>query len=122
MFEVDHYLPQDQYNTRRPDVSFIRNDRLQALQVDKAVPLMPDLAVEVKSPSKYYTRHEGLREKAQYYLDQGSHLVWLVDPEKQLNEVYRASGETQILTIKDTLEGGEVLPGFALPVREIFPG
>ncbi|MBZ0292093.1 MAG: Uma2 family endonuclease [Anaerolineae bacterium] len=121
MFEVDHYLPQDKYNTRRPDVSFIGNDRLQALQGDRAVPLMPDLAVEVKSPSNYYTGHEGLREKAQYYLDQGSRLVWLVDPEKQQIEVYVPDGETRILTIEDTLEGGEVLPGFVLPVREIFP-
>jgi Uma2 family endonuclease len=119
MFEVDHYLPDDKKNTRRPDVSYISNERLVPLDENDAVPLMPDLAVEVKSPSNYITGLEGLREKARYYLANGSRLVWLVYPDKRIVEVYTADS-ADILTEKDVLDGGDVLPGFKLPVKAIF--
>ncbi len=120
MFEVDHYLPADDYNTRRPDVSFITHERLQALSTHEEVPLMPDLAVEVKSPGNYYTGQAGLREKAQYYLNNGSRLVWLVDPLKQQVEVYAVGQVVTILTLTDSLDGGNVLPGFSLSLQAIF--
>lgn len=76
---------------------------------------MPDLAVEVKSPDDSL---RALRDKARYYLANGCRLVWLVLPDKQIIEVYTA--DKQPLTEADTLTGGEVLPGFALPVRQVF--
>ncbi|MBK8022315.1 MAG: Uma2 family endonuclease [Chloroflexi bacterium] len=118
-FEVDHFLPNDPGNTRRPDVSFITNQRLERLTNEDAVPFMPDLAIEVKSPANYYTGKAGLRGKAQYYLAHGSRLVWLVDPDRYTIEVYAPGQSVRTLSMADTLSGGDVLPGF-LPVRAIF--
>ncbi|MBK8026866.1 MAG: Uma2 family endonuclease [Chloroflexi bacterium] len=112
MFEVDHFLPNDPGNTRRPDVSFITNQRLERLTNEDAVPFMPDLAIEVKSPANYYTGKAGLRGKAQYYLAHGSRLVWLVDPDRYTIEVYAPGQSVRTLSMDDTLSGGDVLPGF----------
>ncbi len=120
MFEVDHYVPEDAYNTRRPDVSFISHERMQNLKLTANVPLMPDLAVEVKSPSNYYTGSEGLRQKAEYYLAHGSRLVWIVDPETETIEVYEPDESPETLRIGDTLTGADVLPGFTVSVAQIF--
>ncbi len=70
--EVDHYLPPDKFNTRRPDVEFISKERLALFDPIQYVPLMPDLAVEVKSPSN---TPEELRQKAAYYLQNGARMV-----------------------------------------------
>lgn len=112
--ELSHRSPGDRRNERRPDVSFVSD--LSRPLTDTAVEFMPDLAVEIQSPSD--TLKE-LREKARYYLANGSKLVWLVIPEKQLVEVYTADEES-ILGIDDTLSGRDVLPGFALLVRAVF--
>ena len=77
---------------------------------------MPDLAVEVKSPDDSLSK---LREKAAYYLANGTLLAWLVYPKKRLVIVLTPDSE-EILTEDDTLDGGDVLPGFTLPVRDIF--
>ncbi|MDX1995055.1 MAG: Uma2 family endonuclease [bacterium] len=120
VFEVDFKSPDDDDNAFRPDVAYISNERLAGVDPKKPAHFLPDLAVEVKSPSNYYTGKEGLREKAAYYLAHGTRLVWLVDPEKQQVEVYMLGQPPVIYTLEDTLEGGDVLPGFTLPVRSIF--
>lgn len=78
---------------------------------------MPDLAVEVQSPSNTL---KGMQEKAAYYLLNGTRMVWLVYTEKQLIEVLTPH-DRQLLTINDSLSGGDVLPGFMLPLKTIFP-
>lgn len=112
--EIRHRLPEDEENVRLPDVSFRKTQ--QAPVKKGSVPQMPDLAVEVKSPTN--TIRE-LREKADYYLANGSQMVWLVYPTKRLVEVY-TTAEELILTEDDVIDGGDVLPEFTLPVREIF--
>jgi len=117
--EVDHYLRSDRYNTRRPDIEFISKERLARIQ-DKSqpVPLMPDLVVEVKSPGNTY---EELRQKAAYYLQSGVRIVWLIYPEKRSIIVYKSDTPLFVtLGINDMLDGGDVLPGFVLPLKEIF--
>jgi Uma2 family endonuclease len=114
--EVSH-RSLDDFNERLPDISF------QKMSIDKivkqgAVKMMPDLAVEVKSPTNTYKQ---LREKADFYLDNGCQLVWLVYPEKKLVEVYRNDADIDILTAEETLLGYDMLPDFELLVREIFP-
>ncbi len=120
MFEVDHFVPEDAYNTRRPDVSFISNERMQGLELSANVPLMPDLAVEVKSPTNYYTGREGLHQKAEYYLAHGSRLVWLIDPETETIEVYQSDTAVEKLGIGDILTGADIHPGFTLTAAQIF--
>jgi Uma2 family endonuclease len=116
--EVDHYLPPDKFNTRRPDVEFISKERLALFDPSGYVPLMPDLAIEVKSPSN---TPEELRQKAAYYLQNGAIMVWLVFPTEQIVMVYTVDNPAGKKFDKDdTLDGGSVLPGFKLPLKDIF--
>ncbi len=55
-----------------------------------------------------------------YYLAHGTKMVWIVYPRQQMVEVLTLT-ERHLLTINDTLTGGEVLPGFSLTISEIFP-
>ncbi|MCU0496045.1 MAG: Uma2 family endonuclease [Anaerolineae bacterium] len=116
LFEVYHRSPDDEYTVVIPDVEFTRQARLLAVTRQGAVPQMPDLAVEVKSPGNTFIE---LREKALYYLKHGASEVWLVFPERQSVEVHNA-GPVQVYQIADTLESPDLLPGFALPVTDIF--
>lgn len=78
---------------------------------------MPDLAIEIKSPDDTYDQ---MREKADYYLKNGSKLVWLIYSEKRLAEVHSAKTGTDILTADDMLDGADVLPGFKMPLESVF--
>lgn len=112
--EVRHQLPNDRNNSRLPDISFVAGQRPRV--TEGGVPQMPDLAVEIKSPDDSL---KDLRDKANYSLLHGTRLVWLVDPAKRLIIVLTLDDE-EILLENDTLDGGDVLPGFRLPLREIF--
>lgn len=79
-------------------------------------PLAPDLAVEVISP---FDSLSDLRVKVVNYLRAGTTL-WMVDPERKSVEVYAPDHKPKVLTMQDTLDGAPVLPGFSLPVSEIF--
>lgn len=115
--EPRHQTPEDRYNARLPDVAFTSKARALPLVTQGAVPQMPDLAIEIKSPNDSLRK---MRDKAAYYLANGVRLVWLVITEKRLIEIYRADGDVDLLTETDTLDGEDVLPGFTLPVREVF--
>lgn len=121
--EAQHHVEKDDQNAPIPDVSFIRGQRDPVKK--GSISRMPDLAVEIKSPND---QDKELREKANYYLKNGSQIVWLIYPEKMEIEVYRQGAEVQpaglpsgqTLGIEDTLDGGDLLPGFAVPVQQIF--
>jgi len=114
VMEVRHRVTKDRRNARIPDISYISGKRPAVKQ--GSVPLMPDLAVEIKSPNNVLKK---MREKVRYYLANGTKLVWLVFPDQKLIEVYSADEEL-ILTENDTLTGRDVLPGFTLAVRDVF--
>jgi Uma2 family endonuclease len=104
---------------RAPDVSFISWSQIPDRGTRRApVPdLYPDLAVEFLSPSN--TRREMARKRKEYFLA-GTRLVWQVNPRTRTVDVYTAPDEFTTLTEADTLDGGDVLPGFTVPVRNIF--
>ena len=111
-------LSHDPDTVRAPDVAYIsavhtasQRDR------DGFFDGAPDLAVEVVSPDDTLEKVEG---KVLDYLQAGSKLVWVIHPKTETVTVYRPSGEVKVLTINDTLEGGEMLPGFELAVKDIF--
>ena len=114
--EVRNRMSGDEYNSRQPDISYFLDDS-RPMVTKGAVPQMPDLAIEVKSSDDTYKM---MREKADYYLASGAQMVWLILTEKQTVEVHRP-GKLDVLGIDDTLDGGELLPGFTLPVRNLFP-
>ena len=103
---------------RIPDLAFLSKERLQP-KVKGAVPVPPDLAVEVISPSDKWSE---IIEKIGEYQEAGVKLVWLVDPNSQVVFVYGASKATvqplkpTVLGLSDELDGGEVVPGFKLSV------
>lgn len=106
-----------QRTTRIPDVAFIAKSRVSKLP--KHFDIAPDLAVEIVSED------EDIFKKAREYLRAGTKLVWGVYADEK--EVYvftlREDGDihAQHFGIEDTLTGGDVLLGFMLPVRDIFP-
>ena len=104
---------------RIPDVAFIFWKRLPNRRVpSKPIPdLAPDLAVEVLSPGN--TPREMARKRREYFAA-GVRLVWQVEPEARTAEVYTTPDQCTLLHEEDTLHGGAVLPGFVLPLREVF--
>jgi Uma2 family endonuclease len=104
---------------RIPDVSFVSWDKLPGRQLPrKKIPhLIPDLAVEVLSEGN--TRGEMERKLREYFLA-GVRLVWYVDPETRTAQVFTAPDQSTTLTESDILDGGDVLPGFTLPLKKLF--
>jgi Uma2 family endonuclease len=95
----------------RPDVSFIRLQRLSLAQAttEGHCPIAPDLAVEVVSPND--TAYE-IDEKVREFLDAGVPLVWVVNPEQRRVAIHRVSGTGAILRENDEIGGEDIHPGF----------
>lgn len=104
---------------RIPDVAFVSWQRIPGARVpDEPVPsLAPDLAVEVLSRSN--TPGEMARKRREYFAA-GVRLVWEVDPDSRSVAVYTAPETFVTLGSTDALEGGAVLPGLVIPLRELF--
>lgn len=104
---------------RIPDVSFTNWDRLPGRKVpNESVPdVSPDLAVEVLSAGN--TRTEMERKLKEYFLSEVS-VVWFVDPKKRTVRVYSSPDDLTELKATDTLDGGDLLPGFSVPVARLF--
>jgi Uma2 family endonuclease len=105
-----------------PDVAFIRYERAPELAHTGYHPVAPDLAVEVDYPSTPQSQRD-LRRKIGSYLAAGT-LLWIVDPQARVVEVYAPGEPTRTVDSTgtlDTLRGVEVLPGFRLAVKAIFP-
>ena len=79
--------------------------------------LAPDLAVEVRSPDNTLAE---LSVKANEYLEAGARMVWIVDPPTRTVQVMRPGRPAVTLSLDDVLDGGDVLPGFSLPVSRLF--
>lgn len=115
-------LPLNGSRNRRPDVAFVTFERWPQ---DRAIPLrdnawdvVPDLAVEVISPTDLV---DELMQKLVEYFQAEVRLVWVVHPLQRLVYVYETLTQVRILTLADELDGGAVLPGFRLPVAKLFP-
>lgn len=109
------YILSDDY-TFMPDAAYISKVSMPE-KPKREVLGAPDIAVEVKSPSD---SKRAMRRKAEIYLQFGTKIVWLVFPDTQLVEVYMPDTDVIELGINQTLEGGDVLPGFTLAVATLF--
>ena len=120
--ETGYHPAEDRHTVLIPDVAF--EGRAQASQpaITGYAPYLPDLAVEITSPSQSLAE---ARRKAETYLRHGAAMVWLVHPAAQNAEVWTAADDSapQSETIKldGELTGGTVLPGFTLPLSSLFP-
>src|SRR5207248_10040832 len=104
---------------RIPDLAFFSWDRLpgRRLPREPMPTLAPDLAIEILSVSN--TARE-MELKRHDYLSAGVRLVWEIDSEARTVDVYTAPDQRTTLNEEDTLVGDPVLPGFQLPLRELF--
>ena len=105
---------------RSPDASWVRKDRWEALTLEEqegVVPLCPDFVVELRSQTDSL---KGLREKMQEYMDNGTQLGWLIDPQNKRVEIYRLGKDVEVLDNPSTLSGEAVLPGFMLSLKRIW--
>ncbi len=114
--ETGFRLRRDPDTVRAPDVAFVGADRVADAGVPGFPALAPDLVAEVVSPSD---RAVDVVGKALAWLDAGVRLVWVVDPQNRTVTVYRQDG-VAVLRDADVLDGGDVLPGFALPLEELW--
>jgi Uma2 family endonuclease len=105
---------------RSPDASWVALERWQALtplQRRKFIPLCPDFAIELLSPT------DELRDtqaKMQEYLANGLRLGWLINPDSKQVEIYRPGQPVEILQNPASLSGENVLTGFALNLSGIL--
>jgi Uma2 family endonuclease len=101
-----------------PDVAFVHRERMyEGLGHGAFGSIPPDLAVEVMSHSDRFA--DSMR-KAQLYLAAGTRLVWVVRPSQKSIVVLAANREPIELRMSDSLNGEDVVPGFVLPLTEVF--
>lgn len=101
-----------------PDIAAIHVDRLpEGFPRGSFFDIVPDLVIEILSPSD---RIGQVNTKIDAYLAAGVRLVWLINPMLRNVTVHAADEHTYILEGDDTLDGGDVLPDFRLPLRELF--
>ena len=115
--DTGFFLERDPDHVRAPDVAFVRRERIEA--IGKTVffwPEAPDLAIEVISPNDRYTE---VNEKVADWLAAGTRMVVVVNPRNRTVNVHTPDGAIT-LNLGDTLDGGDVVPGWQMPLTDIF--
>jgi Uma2 family endonuclease len=113
--EAGYVLSHDPLTIRQPDVSVLTAERIRATNVDAYVEGSPELAVEVVSPSH---SAQDLEIKVQQYLHSGAKQVWVVYPITK--RVHVLGSQVTVLGETQTLEAGDLLPGFSVKVADLF--
>lgn len=118
-FGADGPSQLDEDQVRFPDVGFISYDRIPS-DADPDTPMpdwVPNLAIEIISPGN--TKGE-MDRKLRDYFAAGVELVWYINPAKQIVQVHTSVDDCTTLKADDVLDGGTVLPGFRVSIRELF--
>jgi Uma2 family endonuclease len=105
---------------RRPDVSFVSHARWPShRRVPKVAvwDIVPDMAIEIVSPSN---TADHVQEKIHDYFTAGVSRVWVVYPRQQEIYVYESPAKIQVLQLGQELDGGDLIPGFRLPLAALF--
>ncbi len=105
---------------RAPDVSFVSKRRLAQYKPSRSDPiptLIPDLAVEVLSKSN--TPKEIALKLGQYFTS-GVELAWVIDPKRRKGTIYTSLSDCTTIDLDGVLDGGKVVPGFRITLRELF--
>jgi Uma2 family endonuclease len=101
---------------RAPDVGIILGDRQKELQGAKVIYVIPDIAVEILSPSETQRK---IHRKLKQYFAAGVKEVWLIDPESREAEIWTGSALSDVRDVADTL-ASPLLPGFSLSLSDLF--
>jgi Uma2 family endonuclease len=106
--------PPGRERTYVPDLVYVAREKLP---FPRHLHAAPDLAIEVLSPDQH---RPAFLDKIQFYLLNGVRLVWVIDPETRTVAVQVPGEETRMPGSGDMLDGGDVLPGFSVPIDDIF--
>ncbi len=109
--------PDGKDTLRGIDIAFLSFNRFPGPLPSEPLQIAPDLAVEIISPGN---KAADIRQKIHQLLAAGTSIVWVVYPETRIVDVHTREG-LATLESGDILSGGDVLPGFEIPVSEIFP-
>jgi Uma2 family endonuclease len=116
--ETGFYLQRNPDTVLAPDAAFVRQDRLPPREARRGfVPVAPDLVVEIVSPSDSAS---DVSDKVTTCLDADVRLVWVVEPRRRTVSIYLPDHTARILREDEVLDGADVLPGFRLPIAELF--
>ena len=116
--ETGFILSRNPDSVRAPDVSFVRGDRVtRDILARGFLPMAPDLAVEVVSPSE---TAEEVDEKVNEYISAGTEQVWLVYNRTQTIRVHYRDRTSATFHVGDVIDGGETVPDFRFPLSELF--
>lgn len=111
-------LPIDPERVRSPDVSYVAREKVEAhADPERIFRCVPDLAIEIDLTSG---KKPGGQQRIIDYIAASVPLVWAVDPRTRTAMVYRPDGSARLLRGRDVLTGEEVVPGFRLPLEELF--
>ena len=100
-----------------PDVSWIEKSRLEKVSLKGFIPIVPDFVIELRSRTD---RLKTLQEKMQEYQRLGVRLGLLINPQSQTVELYRPEQDVEVLESPETIDCGEVMPGFILSLSRIW--
>jgi Uma2 family endonuclease len=116
--ETGFKISSDPDTARAPDTAFVRRERVEAVgDVEGYWPGAPDLAGEAVSPDDRFSEVEG---KVTDWLAAGTRMVIVADPPGNTLTVRPSEKEALILSERETVEGGEIVPGCTLPVADVF--
>ena len=112
------WLERDPDTVREPDIGFISSEKIPpGVRITGYAEHVPDLVVEVKSPSDSLRY---MNERAEMWQGHGVSLIWIVYPDTRTVDVYEGDDFVATLNEGDVLDGGSVLPGFSCTVSDIF--
>lgn len=116
-----YFAQQDGDNVLCPDLYYITPERVPFIKKRGSyLDIVPDWVIEIASPSDYRPQ---VQQKMQVYLLAGVRMGWVIWPSSQTVEVWQQgtiSAPVRSATVADTLDGGDIVPGFTLPVARIF--
>lgn len=115
--DAGFWLERDPDTVRGPDLAFIVKARALRPIPPGYGEVSPDLMVEVRSPSN---SARDIAERIEDFRRAGTRVFWVVDPAKRTVVVHEGQAPPRELGVGDVLEGGEVLPGFAVTVARVF--
>ena len=113
----DFQLAQDPDTSVAADIAYISAVTARASPDDQPIDGAPVLAVEILSP---YDKYDDIAEKVETYVKCGVKLVWVVDPRFRTITVFRPDAEAQLHNVTQEISGEPHLPGFRVPLAQIF--
>lgn len=115
-------LPYDAERLRAPDVSWFSDERLAlAGGGDEIFPFAPDLVAEVYSPTNLKRRGD-FQQRVRDFMDVGVPLLWVIYPDARYAVMHRPDGWARVIRENESLDGGDVMPGFSILLGELLEG